>query len=169
MAEFTCLTASVSEAGGRVSEDRSAILDLGTAILLVVADGAGGRGAGARAAEHAVQEISRQALADVGRARAPGFWAGILCDIDQDLMSSRQGGETTAVIAAVSAQGVAGVSIGDSAAWLVTSDGYEDLTWRQETKLRLGCADCGPAPFSSASAGTLIVMSDGLWRYARPQ
>jgi len=161
--------ASASAAGTRAMEDRFAVLDLGQTLLLVVADGAGGRGGGAQAAEQAVDEIMRRAKANEDRVMDLGFWADVLCDIDRNLMGSRTGGETTLALAVDSPEGIGGVSIGDSAAWLVTERGYENLTENQETRLRLGCAGSGPTPFFSRSQGTLMVMSDGLWRYSAPR
>jgi hypothetical protein len=46
-------------------------------------------------------------------------------------------GETTGVVVVVSPAGLIGVSVGDSAAWLITGTGIDDLTAGQR-RARLG-------------------------------
>src|SRR5262249_39798501 len=89
----------------RRCEDRVTVLEFDDGVVLAVADGAGGIGAGDQAAETVIQEIT--ALASLGHDQAA--WCRILRQID-----CRVGvGESTCVVAACSPQGIVGASVGD--------------------------------------------------------
>ncbi|MBK7400027.1 MAG: hypothetical protein IPJ34_28190 [Myxococcales bacterium] len=76
-------------------------------------------------------------------------------------------GETTVVVVVVTEGGVLGASCGDSGAWIIESEGHDDLTADQRRKLRVGSGRALPVPFVRAHFdGTLVVASDGLFNYA---
>ncbi len=62
-----------------------------------------------------------------------------------------------------------GASVGDSGAWVIRGAQIEDLTEGQARKPLVG-AGCRPVAVRAAAlgAGTLLVASDGLLRYAKP-
>jgi serine/threonine protein phosphatase PrpC len=92
----------------------------------------------------------------------------LLRAVDQDLAAQGIGGETTAVIAIVSASGVVGASVGDSGAWVVRADDHVDLTSAQVRKPLVGSGSAHPVRFEhGAFDGTLVVATDGLFKYAR--
>jgi serine/threonine protein phosphatase PrpC len=158
-------TAKVIEGYRAECEDRAEILEVGAAVLVVVADGAGGRPGGARAAE-AVLDGVRQAAAAGFSGLDPWAWCKLLAEIDRAVSRDPAAGETTAVAATVTPAGLAGASVGDSAAWRVTAKGWYDLTRRQERKPFLGTGAARPVPFAlGAWDGTLLVATDGLLKY----
>jgi PPM family protein phosphatase len=60
-----------------------------------------------------------------------------------------------------------GLSAGDSEAWVVTATQVADLTRGQRTRQRLGSARVDPVVFErEALSGTLLVATDGLFKYA---
>ena len=78
------------------------------------------------------------------------------------------------MIAQVSDDGrkIAGASVGDSEAWFITSNGLFDLTETQRKKPFLGSGGAAAVPFAltvPAVGGTLLVASDGLFKYASPE
>jgi PPM family protein phosphatase len=59
-------------------------------------------------------------------------------------------------------------SVGDSAAWIVGGGGVDDLTLGQR-KARLGSGRAAPVSFRRDGLdGTLVVGTDGLFKYATP-
>jgi PPM family protein phosphatase len=151
-----------------VLEDRTEWIDAGEAFVLVVADGAGGRAGGAAAAEAVVAHVRAVVVSmPPWQLPDPHAWVGLLSEIDERLVDDPDAGETTAVVAAITAAGIAGASVGDSGAWIVTRDGYDDLTAGQRAKPFLGNGMALPMPFSARRwEGTLLVASDGLFKYA---
>jgi len=130
-------------------------------ILLAVADGAGGTGSGAQAAEAALAAFPGGDLA----ALDPAALACHLAAADARVATT--GGETTCVLAVVSGGVVRGASVGDSQAWLVGDDGtVVDLTGGQRRKPLLGSGRAEAVPFGPVPlAGTLLLGSDGLFNY----
>jgi serine/threonine protein phosphatase PrpC len=139
-------------------QDRAVVLALEDGILIALADGAGGTANGALAAQAVIDAAHRpNAAADL---------ASLLESVDEEL--ARLGGQSTAVLIALTESAMHGASVGDSSAWLVHRNGDAiELTANQERKPLLGS---GALPFSFAiqwSEGrTLLVASDGLLRYA---
>ena len=158
-------TAKILEAWGPRLEDRAEVIDQGESVLIVVADGAGGRPGAAYTAEAAVRMMCEGAA-----ALRPGdlfAWSGLLRRVDDALAQDPAAGETTLVAAVVSPQGIVGVSVGDSGAWLIGPHGVQDLTARQQRKPFLGTGAAVPVPFAVPWAGgTLLAASDGLLKYA---
>ena len=140
-------------------EDRAAAVARGDGVVLALADGAGGTGGGARAAD--------AASAGLSAAPTPSSWTDALAARDAAL--PRLGpGQATAVVVEVTAAGLRGASVGDSGAWLVGDD-LVDLTADQRRKPLLG-AGATPVAFTAGPLAdrTLVLASDGLWKYARP-
>jgi serine/threonine protein phosphatase PrpC len=147
-------------AASTVGEDRAAVLPFGDSLVVIVADGAGGVGGGAAAANLVVEHVRAAAQ----RARSAPAWAALLVEVDHALVSV---GQSTAVVATVTATTIAGASVGDCGAWLVGAGDVEELTAAQRRKPLLGTGEAAPVPFSREwSAGTLLIATDGLLKYA---
>jgi serine/threonine protein phosphatase PrpC len=152
------------------TEDRVAAHQVQDALVIVVADGAGGIPGGDVAADAVVHGIA-DAIANEPETfqRVEGLVA-LLRRLDDDIERMPMAGETTAVVAVITEHGVFGASCGDSGAWLVEEVGFDDLTADQRRTLRLGSGRTKPAPFVRAGVdGTLVVASDGLFNFARPE
>src|SRR5690348_13866330 len=93
-------TTAVTVAARQRCEDRVGVVDLDGGVVIVVADGAGGTGAGAQAADAAVREVT--AAAALGRDAAG--WCEVLRQTDFRVGA----GESTCVVVAWSAGGVVG-------------------------------------------------------------
>lgn len=139
-------------------EDRVKVLDFDDGVVIAVADGAGGTGAGDQAAETVIREIT--ASASLGHDKAA--WCSILQQID-----FRVGvGESTCVVVACSSQGIVGASVGDSQAWFIANGELQDLTENRVRKPLLGSGKAVPTGFSHPSAqGLLLVATDGFCNY----
>lgn len=141
------------------NEDRAAHRAGESGDLLVLADGAGGISGGGRAADLVLQ-LARD-------FQSPAEACGLLRVIDSAISSDASAGETTAVVVGIRAGMLVGASVGDSGAWLVSSDRVEDLTERQNRKPLLGSGAAlpvgfGPLPLSHR----VLIASDGLLKYA---
>jgi serine/threonine protein phosphatase PrpC len=162
-------TVKLLEAGAARLEDRAEVFVCGQETVVVVADGAGGRPGAAYTAEETVRRVG-----EFVAGRAPGWnplaWCNVLRRIDEALARDLAAGETTAVVAVLSSGGVLGASVGDSGAWLIAPDGMRDLTAHQQRKPFLGTGAAVPVPFAApwTGDGTLLVASDGLFKYADP-
>ncbi|MDB4958826.1 MAG: hypothetical protein JWO36_6395 [Myxococcales bacterium] len=141
-------------------QDRAAVFERDGGVLIALADGAGGTSNGAVAAQAIIDtaEMLRNADAE---------WSIVLRQLDGDSLRL-DGGQSTAVVLAVTEHGVRGASVGDSGAWLIRNGDIDDLTHAQHAKPLVGA---GATPVSTATgplgAGTLLVASDGLFRYAK--
>ncbi len=154
---------------GDASEDRAEILPALRSQILLVADGVGGRANGDKAAT-LLLDLARDVTPRITRLDAPA-WARFLTEADRIVHDETEGGETTAVIAQASEDGrrIVGASVGDSEAWFVTPEGLFDLTEAQRKKPFLGSGAAQAVPFTlpvPPSGGTLLVASDGLFKYA---
>ena len=128
--------------------------------VIVVADGAGGVGAGEQAAEFVVQTIQ----ANVASMNSANDWASLLHQTDLQIGD----GETTAVVVDIRKYGIAGASVGDSRAWILNHESIIDLTAKQNRKPLLGSGHAEPVGFSNPELdGVLIVATDGLFDYAK--
>jgi PPM family protein phosphatase len=157
------------------TEDRADIIPLGggdDGIVLVVADGVGGRPGGGAAAEEAVR-WTREAVPSLPprERRDPRTWHHLAKKIDEAIAGEEDAGETTLVILCITPRRLVGVSVGDSEAWLVTSGGHYDLTGGQNRKPYLGEGMADPVPFAlpNPGYGTVLVATDGLFKYAPPE
>jgi serine/threonine protein phosphatase PrpC len=149
------------------SEDRAEVFERGDDLVIVVADGAGGIRGGALASGVLVETaraVAENRTLDVHDA---GLWTVLLKEADGTL-AAKMAGETTGVVVVVGPQGLTGVSVGDSEAWIVTARSIDDLTRSQE-RLRLGSGRATPVTFQRRSLdGVLLVATDGLFKYASP-
>ena len=139
-------------------QDRARVFERDAGIVVALADGAGGTGNGAIAAE---------AIIDAVDAAGPGVdWSMLLTELDED-GKRLDGRQSTAVILSVTGSGIVGTSVGDSGAWLIGSD-VIDLTDGQTRKPLVG-SGCIPFCVTAPALGdrTLLIASDGLLRYAK--
>jgi serine/threonine protein phosphatase PrpC len=84
--------------------------------------------------------------------------------LDQKLERAAECGETTGVIVVATPVSIFGCNVGDSASWFFSRDGKEELT--RVRKPYLGTGVAAPHQFEcELSDGTLVVASDGLWKY----
>ena len=152
------------ENGGK-GEDRLLVDHYGARTLAIVADGAGGMGGGAVAAEMACSLMAQSMRTTI--AGTPEFWARCLFDVDQALVRQGSAGQCTAVVVEISENGVSGASIGDSGAWMITSREILNLTERQRRKPLLGSGEASPVCFGPVEfSGRLLLATDGLFKYA---
>jgi PPM family protein phosphatase len=163
------VTAKRVESYREKGEDRAEVMTLGDVTVLVMADGAGGRPGGAQAAETVIRVV-RESLAGTPRCYDPRFWCGVLRKADDMILGDGYGGETTAVVLALCGPSIVGASVGDSGAWQITEAACYDLTARQQRKPCLGTGVAAPMSFvRSGAGGTLLVASDGLFKYTGPE
>lgn len=155
-------------ASGRThSEDRAEIVERGDALVVVVADGAGGMRGGATASAALVETVRGVATSGAVDLHEPETWVGLLKETDAALFD-RRAGETTGVIVVIDPGGIVGASVGDSEAWIVTGKATDDLTRGQESP-RLGSGRAAPVTFQRGRLdGTLLVATDGLFKSASP-
>ena len=144
--------------GGR-NEDRAQHFSTSGRSVFVLADGAGGVGGGAIAAEIVVQEA--QSLFQQ-QHKSP---YDALVAAEQKL--ALLGCMSTGVIVELSNGQLTGASCGDSVAWLICQDRVLELSSGQFRKPLLGDGGMpvsfGPVPF----VGRLLLSSDGLVNYVR--
>ena len=160
--------ATFVQAAGPQCQDRAAVFETPEGRVIVVADGVGGIGAGAAAAEAVLESIRRHPPSEKALA-VFGYAARELLALDDALCADPQCGETTAVVLAVGHGLIAGASVGDSEAWLIEDAGYTVLTASQSRSPVLGSGAAVPRAFrTEAAAGRLLVATDGLFHYAAP-
>jgi serine/threonine protein phosphatase PrpC len=149
----------------RASEDRLLVEERPHAILVAVADGAGGLVGGARAAELFVGLV-RESMPALVAATTTAAFQDLLLLADKQIASDPSAGETTGIVLVVTRACIIGASVGDSEAWVVTDDAVDVVTERQ-TRRRLGTGGASPTAFDSRFVdGKLIVGTDGLFAYA---
>jgi PPM family protein phosphatase len=148
----------IEEARRGRGEDRIAIIETSNCKLIAVTDGAGGVVGGARAAESICDAL-------VGDA---GDWPTWLSQQDA-FLSERATGLAAAVVLSISGEGaIHGASVGDCEAWVFGQGKAVNLTAGQTRKPLLGDGGAVPVSFSSRmSSGTLVVATDGLWKYIK--
>jgi hypothetical protein len=153
-------TTSVTVAYRQRCEDRVKVVECDGGVVIAVADGAGGRGAGAEAAETVIREVTAAASLE----RDAEGWCEVLRQTDHRIGA----GESTCVVVARSARGIVGAGAGDSRAWLLENDGIIDLTAGQFRKPLLGTGEAQPVGFSHPpSPGLLLACTDGFCNYIR--
>lgn len=146
-------------------QDRAEIIERQDGLVLVVADGAGGMGGGAEAAEFVIETVKKWARVD--SLPDEEDWCRCLTEIDFALAADSASGETTAVVLSVTPKRIMGASIGDSGAWVLHPAEHNALTQFQFRKPLLGSGGAIPVPFTAdAFDGTLLLASDGLLKYA---
>ena len=144
------------------NQDRLLLERIASRTIAIVCDGAGNSSQGARAAELAIAELSRQAR--------EGFvdWRRAFMAVDQLLLREAQGGETTCVAVGITDSGEChGASVGDSAAWMLpVSRPPKELTEHQ-SRARLGSGEANPVAFKAQLMGQLVIGTDGLFKYTK--
>lgn len=145
-----------------VSEDVVFVREHEGGLWVVVLDGAGGMGGGLHAAQ-----LAATLLDATPPVPTPGALASRLSDVDAALDRDRRAGETTAVVAWVSATHIVGASAGDSSLVLLAEDAELDLTAHQHLKRRLGSGRALPVCFSASVSAPfrLLAGTDGLFHH----
>jgi serine/threonine protein phosphatase PrpC len=144
-------------------QDRAIAIPAAGGHLVAVADGAGGSGGRAIAAEHLIAFVS-----EFASKAASTDWFEALCEFDDQLSVRPSSGQTTAIVAFVDVERVIGASVGDSSAWIIPLAGHAiDLTARQRRKPLLGYGEALPVQFESERfRKRVLIGSDGLFKYA---
>lgn len=148
------------------SADRAvAVTTFTESLVLAVAGGVGGGGEAASLAIETV-EFEAEKLARKGER----LWRGFFRALDDALVAHPDAGQTTLVALCLTPQKLTGASVGSSEAWWITADGHFDLTEAQKRKPTLGTGAAEPIPFKLklSGPGTLLLASDGLFKYADP-
>ena len=136
----------------RHCEDEVKVLDFDTGVVIAVADGAGGTGAGSQAARTVIREVAAAA----SLAHDQAAWSRILREADLRVGE----GESTGVVVAWSPGGIVGASVGDSQAWLIVDGEIKDLTKSQARKPLLGSGEAEPTGFFHPPAAGFIARRD---------
>lgn len=143
------------------SEDRAVAVEaFVNPLVLAVASGPGA----ALAVE--TVELEAEKLARRGRRLYAGFFRAL----DAALVAHPEASQTTLVALTLTSQRILGASSGDSEAWWITAEGHFDLTEAQKRKPLLGTGAAEPVPFELklTQPGTLLLATDGLFKYADP-
>lgn len=141
-------------------QDRVTVVSSPDRLVIALADGAGGAAGGERAATAVIDAVMTSETDD---------WQMVLTELELD--PDRLGpGLTTAVALTVTADGISGASAGDSGAWVVWTRGDEpqvdELTANQQAALIGNHSVAVAFRGGPLAGGTLVVASDGLFRYA---
>lgn len=154
-------TASKSLAQDRENEDRIKVRKLDTTTLsAILADGAGGIGGGARAAELVVNTLSLHFPKDFG-----SLFDQIL-DLDRELKLDPRAGISTLASVYFDDNRFFGAVIGDSDALLIQKGALENLTPDKEVKPLLGDGEAFPTMFTGILDNSILILcSDGLSKY----
>ena len=158
--------ACLSVSNKKENEDRVVNIQRGATRLIVMADGAGGIEGGAAAAELAIATITGSRMIPTLTC-LPSFWENTLSLLDGYIFNASDAGECAVVIAAIVNGLLVGASVGDGSARLFTKSEGHNLTSAQHVKPLLGSAVAEAVPFGPIRfEGTLVVGSDGLYKYA---
>ena len=126
-------------------QDRAIAIPAAGGYLVALADGAGGTGNGAVAAECLIAFVTK-----LSQEAASADWFAALCAFDDELSARPMSGQTTGIVAFIDSEHVRGASLGDSSAWLIApSGGMTDLTARQRRKPLLGSGEALPVELTS--------------------
>lgn len=143
--------------GGR-DEDRATLFAIDGCTVIAIADGAGGTGGGADAADCVMTEA--EALFRGERDSA----AVALATADHEI--GRWGAQSTGIIVEIRDGQIRGACVGDSAAWLLTDGDYIDLTENQPRKPLLGDGAMPGGIWPTPARGRVLLATDGLTKYA---
>lgn len=144
-------------------EDFVQIIEQNQQTIIIVADGAGGSGAGYEAAQSVIRECSNE--------KTIPHDSNLLCQLIAQIDNRIANGESTCVIASLQDGEIRGASVGDSQAWLIEEGQILNLTSGQIRKPLLGTGRCEPFGFYASNwNGMLILATDGFCNYInRPQ
>jgi PPM family protein phosphatase len=140
-------------------------------LLCALADGQGGQAGGARAAQLACRFCIEGASAyrPAELAMQPEVWRAVLQGADHAVATDAEAGFTTLIAFAIQKDAVCGASNGDSGL-LALGAGKPGaiLTGRQHKDPPIGCGGAQPVGFSARLAipWTVLILSDGAWKYA---
>jgi PPM family protein phosphatase len=161
-------TAVVVEQASALGQDRAAVDEVRFGSVLVVADGAGGTGGGAEAAEEVVAATRRWAASLHVRPNDQDV-AAHLRAVDRSMASSRHGGQAAVVVVIATPDRLFGASAGDCEAVAFDGDVLDVLRSEQRRKPLIGSGAARVTPFDRiALPRTLVVGSDGVFRYVEP-
>lgn len=138
-------------------------------LVCALSDGQGGQPGGALAARVAVDSCLNNARAcTLGKLLNPFTWKAVGEAVDRHVAQESDAGYATFIGLAVSPAFVAGASCGDSAAALLLGDEFFRLTERQHKNPPIGSSAARLTPFSARLDGSwkVVMMSDGVWKYA---
>jgi serine/threonine protein phosphatase PrpC len=155
----------LAEARPGHGEDKIATIRLSDRTVFIVADGAGGVPGGADAAESICK-----AVADRCSHGRVADWPGCLARIDREMSSSGACGLAAAVVIEIADDGkITGASVGDCEAWMFAGgEASRSLTAGQARKPLLGEGAAQPVGFEARlGRGTLLMATDGLWKYTK--
>lgn len=151
------------------SEDRAEVVALlSDTRLIIVADGVGGRPLGGEAATRAVAFVRDAAQTATPKQCADAaFWARILTGADDAVCADDACGETALIAVCQTQTRLAGAVVGDCEAWWIDDGTAQKLTDGATRKPFLGYGAARPTPFALPlpATGTLLVASDGLFKY----
>src|SRR5688572_22877141 len=149
-------------AGNAELQDRVEVLYDSDRVIIALADGAGGMSGAAQAAELFIRAVKREKSALQTADDCEAF----LHNIDRTLADDPNAGETTGIVLILSGNQIFGASVGDSEAWLFSTAAKTHLTKGQFRKPFLGSGEVLAVKFiAPATPGTLLVATDGLWKY----
>ncbi|MEN8221582.1 MAG: protein phosphatase 2C domain-containing protein [Pseudomonadota bacterium] len=147
-------------------DDRAAVFQKNDLLIAIVADGAGGMSGASEAADYLVKYVQNK----ISKGVDSTLCCQMLAEIDNLLYKYPIAGETTGIIAVINTNNncIVGASVGDSEAYIISNREGSHLTEYQYRKPLLGSGTAIPIPFAPMTLdGTLILGSDGLFKYAR--
>jgi PPM family protein phosphatase len=155
----------VEEARPGRGEDR---ISVGTYVggrAIIVADGAGGVSGGAKAADLLCGSFCALLIGSY----VPNDWSQWLRGCDHAMVTDVACGLAATVVLSVADDGsLRGASVGDCEAWIFEAGKAIDLTGSQRRKPMLGSGNSEPVAFyGQLDSGTLVMGTDGLWKYTR--
>ena len=164
---------SHSEPGGHITNEDavgvSRYADESTVWICALSDGQGGQAGGARASQLAVGSCLEKARSYPQYVLLNPFtWQAIGEAVDRGVSRDPDAGYATFIGLAVLPTFAIGVSCGDSAVALVLGDKFVQLTERQHKNPPVGSGAARLTPMSAKLEGSwkLLVMSDGVWKFA---
>lgn len=162
-------TAQLLDSYREASEDRAGVIARGDgALILIVADGVGGRENGGNAATRAVELVRDSVhVANTRELSNERFWERAFLSVDASLSEDATCGETTLVALCLTPKRIVGASVGDSEAWWIDDAGNVRVLTEGGRKPYLGRGVAVPVAFSlpTPRTGILLVATDGLFKY----
>ncbi len=146
-------------------DDRAVVYQKQDILIAIVADGAGGMSGASEAADNFIKLVHKTIFTQTNYIDKIN-WSKVLTEIDSLLYKHPIAGETTGIIAVINNNCIVGASVGDSEAYLISNQSW-CLTEHQYRKPLLGSGTAIPIAFGPINLdGTLILGSDGLFKYA---
>lgn len=139
------------------------------ALICALSDGQGGQSGGARAAQIVVDScLAKAQTYSLKKLLNPFTWQAIGEAVDRNVSLDADAGYATFIGLALIPSFVIGISCGDSAVALLLGDKFVQLTEHQHKNPPIGSGAARLTAFSAKldSSWKLIVMSDGVWKFA---